>query len=87
MFYPARYVTLGPAEWKVSGATKDKLVRERAQVESGIGTIKHNKYGFNRPAAHSVKMMGFCGQAATLGFNLNKMARELAKRRRVQLVG
>ena len=77
----------GRAAWKVSAATKKKLVSERAQVEGGIGTIKHAKYGFNRPAARSVRMMGFCGQAATLGFNLNKLVRELAAREMVQLVG
>ena len=77
----------GRAEWKVRGATKKKLISERAQVEGGIGTIKHNKYGFNRPAARSAKMMGACGQLAVLGFNLNKMVRELAKREGVQLAG
>ena len=77
----------GKAEWQVSAAAKKKLVSERAQVEGGIGTIKHKKYGFNRPAARSVKMMGFCGQSAVLGFNLNKLVRELAKREKRQLVG
>jgi IS5 family transposase len=77
----------GKAEWKVSGATKKKLVNERARVEGGIGTIKHAKYGFNRPAAQSARMMGFCGQSAVLGFNLNKLVRELAKRAEVRLVG
>lgn len=77
----------GKAEWKVKGAAKKKLVSERAQIEGGIGTIKHAKYGFNRPAARSVRMMGFCGQSAVLGFNLNKMVRELAKREHRQLVG
>lgn len=77
----------GKAEWQVSAATKKKLVSERAQVEGGIGTLKHAKYGFNRPAARSVRMMGFCGQSAALGANLNKLVRELAKKERVQLVG
>lgn len=77
----------GKAEWEVSAATKKRLVSERAQVEGGIGTIKHRKYGFNRPAARSAKMMGFCGQSAVLGFNLNKLTRELAKREERQLVG
>lgn len=77
----------GKAEWTVSAATKKKLVSERAQVEGGIGTLKHAKYGFNRPAARSVRMMGFCGQSAALGFNLNKLVRELARRRRAVLVG
>jgi IS5 family transposase len=77
----------GKAAWEVSGATKKKLVSERAQVEGGIGTIKHNKYGFNRPAARSAEMMGARGQLAVLGFNMNKMVRELARREQVQLVG
>ncbi len=77
----------GKAEWKVSGSMKKKLVSERAQVEGGIGTVKCDKYKFNRPAARSVPMMGACGQLAAMGFNLNKLVRELAKRRGVVLVG
>jgi hypothetical protein len=76
----------GRAEWNVSAATKKKLVSERAQVEGGIGTIKHAKYGFNRPAAHSERMMGFCGQSAVLGHNLTKLLRGLAKREKMTLV-
>jgi hypothetical protein len=70
----------GKARWRVGGKVKEKLVSERAQVEGNIGTVKSNKYGFNRPAAHSVEMMGACGQRAMLGFNLNKMMRELRKK-------
>jgi transposase, IS5 family len=77
----------GKAEWNVSGRTKTKLISERAQIEGGIGTLKHAKYGFNRPAARSVRMMGTCGQLAALGFNLNKVVRELAKREQRSLVG
>ena len=77
----------GNAEWNVSGRMKERLISERAQIEGGIGSIKHAKYGFNRPAARSVKMMGACGQLAVLGFNLNKVVRELAKREKRKLVG
>jgi hypothetical protein len=77
----------GKAEWNVSGRTKEMLISQRAQIEGGIGSIKHAKYGFNRPAARSLKMMGACGQLAVLGFNLNKVVRELAKREKRQLVG
>jgi hypothetical protein len=77
----------GRSEWKVNDAMRKKLISERAQVEGGIGTLKHNKYGFNRPAARSVPMMGACGQLAALGFNLNKLVRELAKRGEKVLVG
>jgi len=68
----------GRAEWQVDGKIRDKLIRERAQVEGAIGTIKGQKYGFNRPAARSAAMMGTCGQRAVLGANLAKLARGLA---------
>ena len=73
----------GKANWEVRGAIKERLVNERAKIEGGIGTIKHSKYGFNRPAARSAQMMGTCGQLAVLGFNLNKLAREMASSRLV----
>jgi len=77
----------GQTQWSVSGKVKEQLVKERAQVEGGIGTLKCTKYGFNRPAARSTAMMGACGQRAVLGFNLNKLIRELAARNEVALVG
>lgn len=77
----------GSASWAVDAATKKRLVRERAQIEGCIGTAKHKKYGFDRPAARSTEMMGACGQLAVLGFNLNKLARELARMVEVVLVG
>ena len=70
----------GKARWRVGGKVKEKLVSERAQVEGSIGTIKSSKYGFNRPLAHSVEMMGTCGQRAMLGYNLNKLMRELSQK-------
>ena len=71
----------------MSGEVRDRLVRERALVEAGIGTIKSPRYGFNRPAARSEVMMGACGQRAVLGFNTNKLVRELAGRKKMKLVG
>ncbi len=78
---------LGQAEWAVSEKVKDELVQERALIEAGIGTIKCNKYGFNKPAARSIEKMGVCGQRAVLGFNLNKLVREIAKQREQLVVG
>ena len=77
----------GQAHWAVSGKVKERLVNERAQVEGSIGTVKSNRYGFNRPAARSVGMMGVCGQRAVLGLNLNKLVRGLAERRKLVVVG
>lgn len=77
----------GQARWLVAGKVKDRLVSERAQVEAGIGAIKCGKYGFSRPAAKSATTMGVAGQRAVLGFNLNKLIREMAERQQVALVG
>ena len=77
----------GKAKWAVAKKVKDKLVNERAQVEGSIGTVKSDRYGFNRPRARSAEMMGVCGQRAVLGLNLNKVIRGLAERNEVVLVG
>jgi hypothetical protein len=77
----------GRTQWAVSDQVRERLVRERAKVEGGIGTIKGLRYGFNRPAARSAAMMGACGQRAVLGFNLNKLARELGARNGCPVVG
>lgn len=77
----------GRSRWEVSGSVKERLVKERAQIEAGIGTLKSSRYGFNRPAARSEAMMGACGQRAVLGFNLSKLVRELAGRKEMGLAG
>jgi hypothetical protein len=69
----------GRAPWPVRGTIKDTLTRERAQVEGGIGAIKHARYGFNKPAARSASAMAMCGQRAVLAVNLNKLVRVLAR--------
>jgi len=77
----------GRATWAVAVEMKEKLVRERALVEAGIGTLKTRRYGFNRPRTRSANMMGTYGQLAVLGFNLNKLARGLARRNNMVAVG
>lgn len=66
----------GKAPWAVSESMRKKIVRERAQVEGGIGTIKSSRYGFNKPNAKSTAAMDWCGQRAILGFNMRKLTRE-----------
>src|SRR5450432_3822044 len=75
----------GQAKWQVEGKIRDRLIKERALVEGSIGTIKCLKYGFNRPAARSVAMMGVCGQRAVLGLNLTKLTRGAAGKREIVL--
>jgi hypothetical protein len=75
----------GRTAWEVEGKVKERLIRERALVEGAIGTLKSNKYGFNRPAAHSAAMMGVCGQRAVLGLNLTRLLRGAARKRGIAL--
>jgi ribosomal protein S17E len=77
----------GNAKWAVSASVRDKLVKERALVEAGIGSVKSSRYNFHRPRARSARMMGTYGQTAVLGFNLNKLVRGLASRKEVAVVG
>lgn len=77
----------GSTAWSVSARVREELVRERAMVEGGIGTIKCRRYGFTRPRARSARMMAYHGQRAVLGFNMNKLVRELAKRNDVSVAG
>lgn len=77
----------GRARSPVSESMSKKLSRERALIEGGIGAVKSSRYNFNRPRAKSTRMMGVCGQLAVLGFNLNKLARAFAARRKMAVVG
>lgn len=77
-----RHVAVAPrgqAAWAVGGRIRHEMIRERSLVEGGIGAVKSPRYGFNRPGARSTAMMGACGQRAVLGFNLNKLVRDLAR--------
>jgi IS5 family transposase len=69
----------GGDDWAVSKTMKEKIKRERAQVEGSIGSIKSNRYGFNKPNARSVEAMQWCGHRAITGFNMMKLAREVGK--------
>jgi hypothetical protein len=77
----------GRAKWAVCGQARDMLVKERSQIEAGIGSLKCGKYGLNRPMARSIAAMGVCAQRAVLGFNLAKLVRGLANRDKIVLVG
>ena len=51
----------GKTPWVVSETLRKSIVRERALVEGGIGTIKSSRYGFNKPNAKSTAAMARCG--------------------------
>lgn len=64
----------GQATWKVSSRCRERMVRERAQVEGSIGTIKH--IGFNKPNSKTTSGMIRAGHRAALRLNLTKLVRE-----------
>jgi IS5 family transposase len=70
----------GRAKWAVDGEQREQLFRERTKVEGSIGAVKSSRYAFNRPPARSVAAMKSCGQRSLVGFNLNKLVREMAGR-------
>jgi len=69
----------GGDDWATSKTMTAKIKRERAQVEGSIGTIKSDRYGFNKPTAHSTEAMARCGHRSITGFNLMKLVREVGK--------
>lgn len=77
----------GQSKWAVSDKVRRRMVKERAEIEAGIGAVKSGRYGFHRPPARSMAMMGACGQRAVLGFNLNKLIRQIAARDELVLAG
>lgn len=56
--------------------TARKAHRERALTEASIGTIKSQRYGFNKPRARSSETCILKGQAAILGANLTHIAKD-----------
>lgn len=77
----------GKSAWSVTGPMRERLVKERALIEGSIGAVKSSRYAFHRPNAHSQMMMAVSGQRSFLGFNLNKLGRELMKQRHLALAG
>lgn len=77
----------GRCKWAVGEEAREKLSKERALIEAGIGAVKSSRYNFHRSRAKSTRMMGACGQLAVLGFNLNKLARAFAARQQMEVVG
>ncbi|MDM8539389.1 hypothetical protein QUF70_21755, partial [Desulfobacterales bacterium HSG17] len=52
---------------------------ERGMMEGVIGTLKTEKYGFNKPKERSIETLRSAGQRSILSSNLNKLMRDLTK--------
>jgi hypothetical protein len=67
----------GKRPWSVAEAVREQIRRERGQTEGVIGTLKSNRYQFNKPKARLWQTLEMAGPRSILSFNLNKLMRDL----------
>lgn len=67
----------GKAPWSVAEEDQRVVKSERGQTEGSIGTLKSDKYHFNRPKERSVTALERAGQRALVSLNLNHLMRDL----------
>jgi transposase, IS5 family len=72
----------GQAKWEVGPRVKDRMTRERAQVEGKIGTMK--RQGFNKSEAKTNLGVRQSALRAALGFNLRRLAKDITMSAMVQ---
>jgi hypothetical protein len=67
----------GKRPWSVAEAVREQIRRERGQTEGVIGTLKSNRYPFNKPKERLWQTLEMAGPRSILSFNLNKFMRDL----------
>lgn len=69
----------GQGAWCVAEAVRETVRSERGKTEGIIGTLKTDKYGFNKPKERLWQTLEMAGPRSILSFNLNKMMRDLVR--------
>jgi hypothetical protein len=69
----------GQRAWHVAEAVRQTVRSERGKTEGIIGTLKTDKYGFNKPKEHLWQTLEMAGPRSILSFNLNKLMRDLVR--------
>jgi len=69
----------GQGAWHVAEAVRETVRSERGKTEGIIGTLKTNKYGFNKPTERLWQTLEMAGPRSLLSFNLNKLMRDLVQ--------
>jgi hypothetical protein len=69
----------GHGAWHVAEAVRATVSSERGKTEGIIGTLKTDKYGFNKPKEHLWQTLEMAGPRSLLSFNLNKLMRDLVR--------
>lgn len=67
----------GKRPWSVAEAVREQIRRERGRTEGVIGTLKSNRYQFNKPKARLWQTLERAGPRSILSFNLNKLMRDV----------
>src|SRR6266511_2328275 len=69
----------GQGAWHVAEAVRETVRSERGKTEGIIGTLKTDKYGFNRSTERLWHTLEMAGPRSILSFNLNKLMRDLVR--------
>ena len=72
----------GQRAWHVAEAVRQTVRSERGKPEGIIGTLKTDKYGFNKPKEHLWQTLEMAGPRSILSFKLNKLMRDLVRAHR-----
>ena len=67
----------GQRPWSVAEGVRDQMRSERGRTEGSIGTLKSNRYKFNKPKDRLWPTLEMAGPRSILSFNLNKFMRDL----------
>ena len=72
----------GHRPWSVAEAVRETVRSERGKTEGIIGTLKTDKYGFNKPKERLWHTLEMAGPRSILSYNLNKFMRDLVRANR-----
>ncbi len=67
----------GKRPWSVVEAVREQIRSERGQTEGVIGTLKSDRYQFNKPKERLWRTLKMAGPRSVLSFNLNKLMRDV----------
>jgi hypothetical protein len=69
----------GTRAWRGAETVRDMVRSERGKTEGIIGTLKSDKYTFNKPKERLWQTLEMAGPRSILSFNLNKLMRDLGQ--------
>jgi len=70
-------VPRGRAKWRVTEEDRKAVMSERGKMEGSIGTLKSERYGFNRPKERKLETLKMAGQRSFLSLNLNRLMKNV----------